>query len=308
MKRPLRPMHRRWSLPALVLLAAFPLGCTEQTAPPKVRLDAPRDFGYTVGSIVEHRVVVELPPDASVDPKLLPQPGPVNDWLDLRTIRWSLPDEKRLQLDLGYLILKGVKTPEPTAIPPLTLPIRRGDGIAELRTPDWPFTLMPVIPPGIADENVDIRGMAGLPRRPAGAGPWILTGSLLGVAVCALLIAVRRGLFPRLGAAPPFTAALRELGRHDRSRRETDRYAAGLKRIHRAIDETAGSAVFPPTLGIFLDGHPAFQPLRPEFERFFQDSQRYFFAAAKNEPSIADDWQRLVDFCRRCARAERGIR
>lgn len=287
-----------------LVLAALQIGCTEKTSPPVLALEAHRDFGYTVGSLVEHRIVVDLPPSATADPKLLPGPGPVNDWLDLRKVQWSMPRDDRLQIDLTYQILRGVKSPEPAAIPSLTVSVRQDDAITELHTPEWPFTLMPVIPPGIPDEKLEIRGMRLLPATAGSIEKWALAGSLLAAAACAVLIAVRRGLLPVLSPPPPFTAALRELARPNFSLNPAERYTAALKRIHRAIDETAGSVVFPGSLAAFLERHPAFQPLRSEFDQFFRASQRHFFAAADHDT----DWQTLVEFCRRCARAERGPR
>lgn len=297
-----------WLAAALwLLLGALQFGCAEKTSAPVVTLEARRDFGYTVGGVVEHRVIVDLPPHASVDPQLLPGPGPVNDWLDLRSVRWSMPRDDRLQLDLAYLILKGVKTPEPTAIPPLSIGIRRDGGITQVPTPEWPFTLMPVIPPGITDEKLEIRGMRSLPSAAMRSEPWVLGGSVLGAAACAMLIALRRGLLPLLGPPPPFTAALRDIARLSAALPPTERYAASLKRIHRAIDETAGATVFPATLHQFLDRHPAYQPLRCEFEQFFRSSERHFFAVEGDRIDAAAP-QGLADFCRRCARVERGPR
>lgn len=304
----MHPAHFPFILTLFLALAGLELGCTEKASAPIIQLEARRDFGYTVGSIVEHRILIDLPPGALVDPHVLPSPGPVNDWLDLRTIRWSMPNDKCLQLDLAYLILKGVRSPEPTAIPPLTFSIRLADTLTELRTPEWPFTLMPIIPPGIADENLAIRGMLSLPHRSVRSEILALTGLLLAAAVCAFLIALRRGLLPLFAPPQPFTAALREFGRPSPSSNQADRYAAGLKRIHQAIDETDGSVVFPTALTQFLDRHPAFRPLRAEFEQFFQCSQRHFFASVERAVAAGEDWHALADFCRRCAQAERSPR
>lgn len=296
-------------LPNLALaLIALQQGCSGRDSAPTVKLEARRDFGYTVGSLVEHRVTVDLPPSASVDPNLLPGPGPVNDWLDLRSVRWSTAADDRLTLDLTYLILRGTKSPEPVAIPSLTLSLRHGDGVTELQTPEWAFTLMPVIPPGLADEKIEVRGMHRLPASSVATERWVLTLALLGAGVCAFLIALRRGVFPSLAPPPPFTAALREFGRPRFSMSPAERYTAGLQRIHRAIDQTAGIAVFPANVPEFLEHHPAFRPLRAEFEQFFETSQRHFFAAAGTETGGETGWQQLVEFCRRCARAERGLR
>ncbi len=294
---------------AWLLLGCLQFGCSEKTAAPVVVLVAPRDFGYTVGTVVEHRIIVDLPPDATVDPNLLPSPGPVGDWLDLRTVRWSMPTEHRLQLDLGYLILRGVKAPEPAVVPALPVRIRQRDTVTELHAPEWSFTLMPVIPPGIPDEQLVVRGMHAPDRPSTEAAVWAMVASLSAAAACLLLIALRRGWFPALAAPPPFTAALREIERPRFSLRPDDRDAQALKRIHRAIDETAGWTVFPTGLPVFLEQNPAFRPLRKEFEQFFQISERLFFASSDGQGTAqTEHWPSLLDFCRRCSRSERGIR
>lgn len=295
------------SIGAFALAALF-TGCTEDASNPVVELEARRNFGYTVGSLIEHQVKIELPAGTRVDPKLLPSSGPVTDALDLRAIEWSQPDQNRLELRLRYLILQGVKGPESSTIPPLKFSVRRGDGLTELQTPEWSFALMPVIPPGIPDEKVELRPMHEIPAVLAGAGPWLFVCGLLGAGLCAFLIALQRGLFPALAAPPPFTAALRALTRPSFVLNATQRYDLALKRVHRAIDETAGATVLAVDLPAFLERHPGFGVVREQFVNFFDVSQRHFFGSPDPTPISDAQHRDLLEFCRRCARIERGLR
>lgn len=295
------------SIGAFALVALF-TGCAEDASNPVVELQARRNFGYTVGSLIEHHVKVELPAGTQVDPKLLPGPGPVTDSLDLRTIEWSQPDQRRLELRLSYLILQGVKGPESSIIPPLKFSVRRGDGLAELQTPEWSFALMPVIPPGIPDEKIELRPMHETPAVTAGAGPWLLICGSLSAGICAFLIALQRGLFPAFAKPPPFTAALRTLTKPSFTSNAAQRYDLALKRLHRAIDETAGATVLAVDLPAFLQRHPAFGVVREQFAKFFDVSQRHFFGAPAPTPISDAQYRDLLEFCRRCARIERGPR
>lgn len=295
------------SIGAFALVTLF-IGCAEDASNPVIELQARRDFGYTVGSLIEHHVKIELPAGTRVDPKLLPAPGPVSDSLDLRTIEWSQPDQSRLELRLSYLVLQGVKGPESSVIPPLKFSVRRGDGLAELQTPEWSFALMPVIPPGIPDEKIELRPMHETPAVPAGAGPWLFVCGLLSAGIFAFLIALRRGLFPALAEPPPFTAALRALTRPSFALNATQRYELALKRLHRAIDETAGATVLAVDLPAFLERHPAFGVVREQFADFFDVSQRHFFGSPDPTPISDTQHRDLLEFCRRCARIERGPR
>ncbi|MBM4200399.1 MAG: hypothetical protein FJ189_03845, partial [Gammaproteobacteria bacterium] len=73
---------------ALALCLTGSAALQAETAAPHVELQASRDFGYTMGSLIEHRIRLWLPDGAEFLSPLLPSPGAVNDWLDLRTIRW----------------------------------------------------------------------------------------------------------------------------------------------------------------------------------------------------------------------------
>jgi len=292
---------------SLFLLAGLGVAAHGQSAAlPRVELQVDRDFGYTIGSIIEQRLIVDLPRGASLEADTLPTPGPVNEWLDLRAIRWQERTDQRWELAVAYLVLKGVRNPEPASIPPLVLGLRQGTATAQLQTPEWPFTLMPVIPPAIPDEKVAIRGPLPAPSFSLRTQAVAMAACLLGAAAGAAVAAVRLGLLPWFRENRPFARTFREVRKLSRRAKEETGYAAALQLVHQAIDETLGCAVFPALIGEFFARKPAFLSLRTEFESFFLSSQRYFFDTGIPDRALDERWRELEDFCRCCAKAERG--
>jgi len=291
---------------ALALCLTGSAALQAETAAPHVELQASRDFGYTMGSLIEHRIRLWLPDGAEFLSPLLPSPGAVNDWLDLRTIRWHQESRQVVRIDVTYQVFKGVRDTETAVIPPLPIAYRAGGSNAEIRTPEWPFGLIPLIPPATPDDSVLI-------RRDAAQAPFVTAPvfyRFIGFSSVALLgalaLAFRLGLMPRIGQGRPFARARRELVRLRSHSRAAARYDAGLRLVHEAIDRSHGAPVFPAMLEDFLSGHPAFMPLRPDFEAFFQASQRHFFDPGTDDVEPHARWQALEDFCRRCARLERS--
>jgi mxaA protein len=75
----------------------------------------------------------------------------------------------------------------------------------------------------------------------------------------------------------PFTEAARAI-RKELEGGDAGGYRDALVTLHRAVDSTAGRAVFPEDLSSFLAQHPAFARLRDDFTRFFASSQSLFFS------------------------------
>lgn len=292
------------SLALVLCLAGSGTISAETAAPPRIELLASRDFGYTIGSLVEHRIRLWLPDGAELVPALLPSPGAVNDWLDLRALRWEREGNRAVRIDVTYQVFKGVRDPETAAIPPLTLTYHAAGHNTELRTPEWPFGLIPLIPPATPDERVPLRGDAherSFPTDPVFyRGLAFVTAAALG----GLGLALRFGLMPGLGRRP-FADAYRRLKRLGSMAGSATGYDTGLRLVHEALDLTHGQPVFPVMLERFLAAHPPFAPLKAEFEQFFLASQRHFFDPGAGDADIQARWQALERFCRRCAQAER---
>lgn len=291
------------SLALLFCLAAAGTPRAE-TAAPRLELQAPRDFGYTLGSLIEHRIRLWLPDGAELLPPLLPSPGAVNDWLDLRALRWQQADPHVVLIDVTYQVFKGVRDPETAVIPPLAIAYRTGGRTAEIRTPEWPFGLIPLIPPATPDDKVTLRPDAREQPFPAEAAFYRFVGALSAAALGLLALAYRFGLIPGQGRRRPFAEACRHLARLQTASPEV-RLDRGLRLVHEALARTHGQPVFPAMLDAFFAAQPVFAPLRTEFEAFFETSQRHFFEPGAELGDAAARWPALEGFCRRCARLER---
>lgn len=292
------------SLGVMALLA----GCGPATDPastPSISLAAPRDFGYALGDLIDHTVSIELPDGARLDPGALPQPGPVNEWLNLRDSRWDIASSnghERLRLHLVYQVFKGVRTPEETVIPPLTLRLT-GNPPRELHTPAWPFTLAPVIPPDLADADVELREPAEAETVPTAPLFRQLLLWLTGASGAGLLFGLRRLLRNR--RTRPFATAARQMQAALSGRYDAEALRDACKILHRAFDHTFGETLFAGQIERFCAAHPVFTPLEDRLSAFFVLSRHLFFDP--DQSGAADptsrDW--LADLSRRCAAAER---
>lgn len=292
-----------------ILLVAAAAGAYCDPAPlPGVQVETVRTFGQTVGGIIEQRLTIALPSGFEFAEDALPSLGPVTDWLDLRSIAWSKTSARQVDVQLAYLILKGVRNPEPVAIPALTLNVRQAAELRFLEVPQWAFTLLPVIPPSQPDAEVTLRGM--LPARIFPLRPHLLAlaASLLGLAACGASLMQRLGLLRACRSKPPFRRTLGELRRLQRLAADENHYGQALKLIHRSLEATAGRVVFASDIDDFFVAHPAFKSLQTQFGRFFAASEGHFFGSGVPQQPITERWSELEDLCRRCARVEAGRR
>lgn len=297
------PARHAAGLLILGLAATSPASALEPA--PQVEISAPRDYGYVMGDSVEHTIRVTVPESYTLETGFLPQPGALEDWLELRSVDWDRNlsgSEARYRIRVAYQLFKGVRTPEKAVVP--ELPIRfAGPEPLEVKAPAWKFTVVPLIPPELSDDKVAIR--AALPPEPAATAThrhrlWMyLAGAL---AVSGWLARQRLGW---KDSARPFARARRELKKLLRGPASPETFRAAATLIHRALDETAGGTLFAGRIDRFCQSHPAFAELREELAGFFALSQRLFFTSP--EAPVPADYPitRLEDFCRRCAAAER---
>ena len=295
------PRHTAPCAWLLILLA----GCSPdggEGQKPEIRLEAPRDYAYVIGDRIEHTLTLRLASGESLDLSALPQPGPINDWLMLRDSRWEpAPEDETLRLHVTYQIFKGVRTPEQVTGPPLALRLQ-GREARTVATPEWTFTLAPVIPPDETDETLSLRDPQ--PPLPATSADLIrrLGLSLLGLGIVGLLWGLRA--FLRRRKTRPFARARWELRGALATRHDLESLRRAARSLHRAFDHTFGETLFPGEIERFCQANPTFAPLDRELAAFFQWSQTLFFdpAAATIEPRT-HDW--LIDLAGRFAAAER---
>jgi mxaA protein len=82
-------------------------------------------------------------------------------------------------------------------------------------------------------------------------------------------------------------------------------YRKALLILHRAIDATAGHAVFAEDLSDFIARAPTFARLKDEFNLFFRSSRRVFFGDDVAGATSEFGADALVRFSDRLASAER---
>jgi mxaA protein len=290
-------------LPATLLLLFSPFASA--VPPPRVELSAPRDYGYVMGDLIEHTLTATVPESYTLETGFLPKPGALDEWLEVRSVNWDenrANGETRYRIRVIYQLFKGVRSPEKAVVPALPLRFAGAEPL-EAKAPAWEFTVTPLIPPQLADENVAIRGS--LPPAPVAAAPHrhrllaYLAGAL---SLCGGLAWQKWG---RTHRARPFARARRELKKLLRSPASPERFRAAVKLLHRALDETAGGTLFAGQVDRFCASRPAFAEIREELAGFFALSRRLFFTAP--EVAVPSDYpaERLENLCRRCAAAER---
>lgn len=290
-------------------IAALCLAASPRAAPvPEVETREPRTFGYQVGDLLQRDVVVHAPAGWTLDVDSLPTPGARGQPLELRSVARTEQREDggvRHELHLQYQVFFAPAAVRTFDLPQLRLALHGAARNATLHVDAWPITVAPLVQP----EAPARRGLGDLQpdHEPftidlAPTQRWLIVwlalaaGTLLALAVLhvAMPMIDRRRL--------PFAHAFAELRRLPPDA-DTARWRAACRRLHRALDRSAGEVVFERGLQRFVGARPAFAPLHDDLKRFLQLSRREFFAGAARDAADAP-W--LIELSRRCRDAERG--
>jgi mxaA protein len=256
-------------------------------------VEAPRPFGHVLGDVVTQRVAL----DHDGRPLNLPGLPPLErtgNWFERRNARIEHDATGRRWLVLDYQIINVPEELRAIDLPALDLPTTV-DG-QRLQTASLPLTVAPLTP-------TVVLARAGLEEmRPDADAPHIDTAALerrlhLALAAAATLAAGWIALLSlrrwRAGRRLPFSRAQREMRRLDAGS------SAAWRRLHRALDETAGQVVRGHSLATLLLRAPWLVPIEGELRLFFEASQARFFA---EHPGDDADPAAL---CARAARLER---
>lgn len=300
MRLPPRPSRKLAAACALAVATGW------ADAAPTVRLAAPHAYGYTVGDTVRHVLTVDPEPGDRLDMASLPQPGPVNRWLELRRVAVEPGPGTQLSIALEYQTFYVPLTVKTLAIPGFSLRFTGTTGTTTAAIPAWPFSVSPVH--GLAvlsGDGLDAVQADAPPTAPDTATPLIRSGGLALAGLLALAY---------LGHLRGFWGWGRR-GRHFReARRALRRLAtggggeaavlrAGFAVVHRAFDRTLEEPLFAERLPQFFADHAAYAGMRGEIEAFFQASYALFFG----EGGVGNyGWDRLENLCRACLRIERN--
>ncbi len=249
-----------------------------------VKLLTPRLFGYFVGDVLDDEVVVRVDKGTELVAGSVPQRGSLNAWFEL--VASSVEEEeadgaKIYRLYLAYQNFYPAIDARQLEVPGFTLSFKAGDRIYPAEVPGWSFNISPlreVLPPAKASGDQYMQPDA-LPPFYDLRGDATIALALLALALVALaLLAYHLAWWP-FGARAhrPFTEAARSIRKLLRGTEAGPAYREAVVILHRAVDATAGHAVFSEDVPAFLAQHPAFARLKDEFTRFFASSQKAFF-------------------------------
>lgn len=297
---------------ALVLLLLALQGPHEARGAGRVELLAPRPFGYLIGDIFTHEVMITLDPGATLETASLPRPGPRTYWLDLVAVDvrdlGASPEARRYQLRLRYQSFYAPLEPKMLATPPLDLAVLAPDGRGSLEVPAWSFLMSPLreivstragasmaLQPDVAPRPHDLALERGLVSASAG----------LALIVLAALAWLRgwRGFRKR---HRPFELAARNIAKCLAAPPKLENYLDALLALHRAFDAAAGRRLLADDLRGFIDSRPGFRSLADEMARFFAASRQAFFGTGTDGATRLLPATELDRLARRLARLERA--
>ncbi len=291
-----------------LVLYLIPAAIVAQTIS-DIRIDTPRDFGYTIGDKIRHEMYLSLSEPNRLDMKTLPETGRLNRWLEISRAEADVQYRDQLaiyHIVIEYQIFNAPQELMSVTIPELEVLTTGGANTLPVFLPAWTFGIGPItnseahsdlsLRPDRRPQEIPVIG-----RRIRLMIWTLLLGGLL------IYLAYRRFLLPRLRRNRyPFSIALAELHSLQRQGPDPENYRLGLRAFHGAMNTTAGQVVFAGNLNDFLSAKPKFATLGPELAALYTRSQDVFFNDAEAaEPHSA--LQELVDVCRHCRALERSV-
>jgi mxaA protein len=279
-----------------------------QALPPAVQADEPRAYGYHVGDLVERRVSLFVPDGWRLDERSVPRPGARGRAIELRTVT-ALADEaapggRWLHWTLQYQVMLAPAAVKVLETPPLLL---RGDGARRaetLRVDAWPITVAPMLTPEVANR----RGLGELqpdlpPPRPDTAAATARLAVYGGLAALLALAWAGATWGPPWAARrrTAFRSAWRALGRLP-DRPDAGAWREACRRLHEALNQSAGEVLFEAGLDRFVARRPTFAAVQDDLRLFLRRSRAEFFGVG-DAPAPDGAWLRAL--CRRCLQAER---
>uniref|UniRef100_UPI0033414AB5 hypothetical protein n=1 Tax=Castellaniella defragrans TaxID=75697 RepID=UPI0033414AB5 len=256
--------------------------CPAQAQIRDVERNLPRSVGWHLGDVLDITVTVPVETGYQLDSSSLPRTGPLNYWLELRTINAQKQQDgalDRYRFTLQYQTFYAPLQARQRQIPGFTLRfVKEADSI-QTDIPPWTFTMSPLR---------EISHQASMELQPdaepAPLAPdthriWITAALSL---LFAMLLARHYAVPPfRRPRARPFTLAYRQLRRH---LKRGGTYEQALILMHRAFDTAAGRCLMAGDIPAFVTAWPAISSLQSGIERFFAASQHQFFTCAASRP------------------------
>ncbi len=277
---------------------ALTLSLTVSAAPAQV--EQPRAFGHVLGDVLTQRILLQSgsnSADTTADTSM-PSTGRIGIWFERRSPRIETDADGRRWLVIDYQITNAPQTLTTVALPALTLTSPSG---MVLQVPEWPVSVGPLTLQS-AFATGDLQALR--PDRQARAAATAPLRRQMAWALGLLVLTLLAWLGwwqwrnRREAARLPFARAWAGMQRSKTA--DANQNAHAWLSLHRALNETAGQVVHAGSLPDLFAKAPHFQALRPQLERFYQQSGERFFATGS-----ADAGFPLLDLCRDLYRAER---
>jgi len=230
----------------------------------------PRPFGYVLGDVVTQQV--QLQPGWSPPvPAALP-PGRISAWLERRPIATHVDADGRRWVDISYQIVNAPRTLTAISLPALVMPLAAGP---VQNIPAQVISVAPLTPEKALERGglVDIRADRAPPLADTIPVRHRLLGWLAALAATVALWAAWWGWRNwRDARRLPFARAWLALRRQGAG--SPDAWLA----LHRALNETAGTALRGATLPELFVRAPYLAPLAERLAEFYRQSDARFFA------------------------------
>lgn len=274
-----------------------------------IRVDTPRDFGYTIGDKIRHEMQLSLREPYRLATSTLPKTGRLNRWLEISMIDSEVRHRGQVasyRIIVEYQVFNAPSQLTSVTIPQLEFITTGGANPIPVFMPEWTFIVAPItkpVPggePGLRPDHEPrpIPLMDRLVR--------LLTSTML-LAGILLYLAYRHWVLPRLSRGRyPFASAFKEIRSIQRRDSEPGSYRLALQIFHGAVNKTAGQVIFPGNLQAFMSANAEYAALASEFSTVYARSQDVFF----NDAEIAEperSIRQLVDLCRHCRNLERSV-
>ena len=244
----------------------------------------PRHFGFSLGDTLQQRIQVYLPSGMDLNHKALPTTGRINNWLELRDFNWrelaadqqqASDTSHRYELTFHYQLFLQQEEAAEITLPGSTLLLQSGK---PLTLPSWTIMYAPFLP-----REFDHSKVIGEATKPplieeSGLLKWACV-SFATFLITLLMLLWLMGYLPLFRRQQgPFTEAYRRL--RNIQRKNTISPQQAIKILQQAINQDAGSTVFPDQLPQYFKQRPQFQPLKLLTTTLIQQVHQHHYSSA----------------------------
>lgn len=272
----------------------------------ELSLETPRNFGYTAGDVIQHRIHITIPSGTTLNTNNLPSNGVYLDWLDVLNVHVNKQSSREHNIRVDYQLSKKVKETEWLEIPGFQLGANDGSEVDGITVPSWRFSYNTIIPSHIRDAEIIAQPAQQPQALPVQPIMMRLLAFVFAMLMCFAYLLWRRGNLQfwsrNITAFQKALQALKKLP----SKPDLEQIEQAFRIIHTAFNQTAGETVFESQLDNFYHSHSPLTALRSETEIFFTQSRQIFYepdAAAqltqdtnllKSLKQLCSDYDRLL--------------